>query len=99
MSALMYAVEHAEHAILSHLLADRRVDVSIEDRLEQKDALHLAIEKEDHISVQILARSHHLDVNRVGVHGDTALLLAIKAIKGRSSLRIVEADDSVTVSV
>ncbi|KAJ5267462.1 hypothetical protein N7478_010270 [Penicillium angulare] len=90
MSALMYAVEYSEHAILSHLLTDPRVNVSIEDRLGQ-NALHSAVRKEDHISVQILARDPRLDVNWCGTHRNTALLLAVKTLKGRSPRRVVEA--------
>ncbi|KAJ5267220.1 hypothetical protein N7478_010028 [Penicillium angulare] len=86
MSALMYAVEYSEHAILSHLLTDPRVNVSIEDRLGQ-NALHSAVRKEDHISVQILARDPRLDVNWCGTHRNTALLLAVKTLKGRSPRR------------
>ncbi|KAJ5737333.1 uncharacterized protein N7483_002458 [Penicillium malachiteum] len=56
MTAVMYAIEHRQYAILQLLLLDPRVELNVENNVGQTP-LHFAISKEDYLSVQILVQN------------------------------------------
>ncbi|KAJ5101046.1 hypothetical protein N7456_007098 [Penicillium angulare] len=71
MSALMYAVEHAEHAILSHLLTDPRVNDS-----RGRTALWHALDLQNEELVQLLLDQDGLRLNDADDGGLTPLARA-----------------------